>query len=168
MDSPEPPESSARDRLPELLKIGEFARLAGTNLRTLRYYEELDLLSPASRSPGGFRFYRRTDVNRLTMIRNLQDLGLHLERIRDLLATRQNLGDRGAFFCGVREALNEQNQLLQARIDGLEGQRLKIETALKKIGECADCPHSPSPQNNFCEPCQETDMGLPEGVSALF
>ena len=34
----------------ELLKIGDFARVAGTNLRTLRYYEELGLLTPAARS----------------------------------------------------------------------------------------------------------------------
>ena len=41
---------------PELLLIGEFAKLAGTNLRTLRYYEERGLFKPARRSRGGFRY----------------------------------------------------------------------------------------------------------------
>ena len=78
----------------ELLKIGEFAKFAQTNLRTLRYYEELGLLTPASRSQGGFRYYRRTDVNRLAMIRDLQSLGLQLERIRELMATRESIDDK--------------------------------------------------------------------------
>jgi hypothetical protein len=42
----------------KLLKIGAFAELAGTNLRTLCYYEEVGLLQPAARSSGGFRYYR--------------------------------------------------------------------------------------------------------------
>jgi DNA-binding transcriptional MerR regulator len=153
---------------PELLKIGDFARLAGTNLRTLRYYEELGLLAPASRSKGGFRYYRRSDVNRLEMIKSLQELGLQLERIRDLMATRQHLGDRHRFFSGVREALAEQDRLLDERIQGLEDQRGKIQSALGKISECDDCTHTPSPENNFCEPCQETERPLPADVSALF
>ena len=64
------------NRPDELLKIGAFAELAGTNLRTLRYYEEIGLLEPALRSRGRFRYYRPTDLNRVRMIRNLQDLGL--------------------------------------------------------------------------------------------
>ena len=42
----------------KLLKIGAFAELAGTNLRTPCYYEEVGLLQPAGRSSGGFRYYR--------------------------------------------------------------------------------------------------------------
>src|SRR4051812_49004365 len=81
-----------------LLKIGDFARLADTNLRTLRYYEELGLLAPASRSQGGFRYYRRTDVNRVHMIRDLQELGLQLDRIRELMAARENGEEREPFL----------------------------------------------------------------------
>ena len=58
----------------DLIKIGDFAELAGTNLRTLRYYEEIGLLAPAARSAGGFRYYRREDLDRLRMVASLQDL----------------------------------------------------------------------------------------------
>ena len=81
----------------DLLKIGDFARLAETNLRTLRYYEELGLLSPSHRSQGGFRYYRRTDVNRVNMIRDLQELGLQLEQIRELISVRA-VGEPGNVF----------------------------------------------------------------------
>ncbi len=151
-----------------LLKIGDFARLAGTNLRTLRYYEELGLMTPATRSKGGFRYYRATDVNRLNMIRSLQELGLHLDRIQELMAVRANAGDRGELLARVRAALNEQDVLLEAKIASLGEQRLKLRAAVDKVAHCEDCRHSPSAENNFCEPCVQTGDPLPEDISALY
>ncbi|MBI1381271.1 MAG: MerR family transcriptional regulator [Planctomycetaceae bacterium] len=159
------PTPFAPDRL---LKIGDFARLAGTNLRTLRYYEELGLLIPASRSDGGFRYYRPTDLNRLEMIKNLQDLGLPLERIGELMATRDAGLGRSSLLSRVAEALSEQDRLIEERIQLLEGQRAKLSAAARKLSQCADCPHTPGTVNNFCEPCVNTGEVLPEHLSALF
>jgi DNA-binding transcriptional MerR regulator len=153
---------------PGLLKIGDFAKIAGTNLRTLRYYEELGLLSPAQRSQGGFRYYRQTDLNRLNMIRDLQELGLHLDRIRDLMSTRDAAEDRVVFLRRVREALDEQDRLLRERIAGLEEQRSRIAAAASKISDCQCCKLLPTSSNNFCEPCAITGEPLPPKVSALF
>ncbi|MCC7012516.1 MAG: MerR family transcriptional regulator [Planctomycetes bacterium] len=158
----------ARTAAAELLKIGDFARLAGTNLRTLRYYEELGLLRPARRSQGGFRYYRRTDINRLNMIRDLQELGLHLDRIRELMSTRESDEARSVFLERVREALREQDRLLQERVAALEHQRARLAAAVGKLTECECCKHLPIPSNNFCEPCVVTGQPLPAKVSALF
>ena len=152
----------------ELLKIGDFAKLAGTNLRTLRYYEEMGLLIPASRSQGGFRYYRRTDLNLLNMIHDLQALGLPLERIRELMSTRESGRTRKEFLAKVGAALGEQDRLLQSRIAELEVQRKSIGIATAKLHECESCKHSPVSDNNFCEPCQVTGERLPETLSALF
>lgn len=156
---------------PDLLKIGEFARLAETNLRTLRYYEELGLLEPAARSTGGFRYYRQTDINRILMIRDLQELGLNLERIRDLISTRdalESVGGRAEFIRRVREALLEHDRLLAERMAALGDQRDKVGRALAKIEECRGCSHTPGPENNFCEPCTRDGARLPGHISALF
>lgn len=152
----------------ELLKIGEFARLASTNLRTLRYYEELGLLSPAGRSQGGFRFYRLTDINRVQMIRDMQELGLHLDRIRELISARQADEGRERFLDRVRQALEEQDRMLVERVRALDEQRKKVAQALHKINECRHCTHSPAADNNFCEPCTTTGEKLPEHLSALY
>ena len=152
----------------ELLKIGDFAKLAGTNLRTLRYYEELGLLAPAKRSDGGFRYYRRTDVNRLAMIHDLQELGLHLDRIRELMATHNSGEDRKQFFGRVRQALEEQDRLLAARMVELQRQRERIAVATEKVHECETCKHIPNADNNFCDPCAITGQILPPKLSALF
>ncbi|MBI5361856.1 MAG: MerR family transcriptional regulator [Planctomycetes bacterium] len=152
----------------DLLKIGDFAKLANTNLRTLRYYEELGLIQPAARSQGGFRYYRQTDIHRVQMIRDLQELGLHLDRIRELMAVRTQSEDRQLFLTRVREALTEQDRLLQEKMQVLEGQRRKVAQALHKANECNHCTHSPNEQNNFCEPCSTTGEKLPDHLSALF
>lgn len=152
----------------ELLKIGDFAKLAGTNLRTLRYYEEMGLLIPASRSAGGFRYYRRCDLNRLAMIHDLQSLGLPLERIRDLMAARDTAGARKDFLAKVRVALAEQDRLLSQRIESLSAQRESIARANAKLHDCEGCRHAPTSDNNYCDPCQMTGERLPTTLSALF
>ena len=153
---------------PELIKIGEFAKLAGTNLRTLRYYEELGLLAPAARSDGGFRYYRPVDLNRLRLIRDLQGLGLHLERIGELLAGPRLAQDRTEFIQRVREALREHDRLLAERVGELEEQRRGLAKALDKLKDCEGCIHTPGQENNHCEPCSITGEHLPPVVSALF
>jgi len=152
----------------DALKIGEFARLADTNLRTLRYYEELGLLRPSYRSAGGFRYYRRTDVNRVQLIRDLQELGLQLEQIRDLIAVREPESNRDQFVARVREALTVHSQLLLERLTALQEQQGKVDKALEKLARCEDCEHSPAPANNHCEPCVRTGEPLPDILSALF
>jgi DNA-binding transcriptional MerR regulator len=151
-----------------LIKIGDFAKLAGTNLRTLRYYEELGLLEPAQRSSGGFRFYRQTDVNRLNMIRDLQELGLHLDRIRELMPARCSTDAHAILLGRIRDALREQDRLLQERIATLEHHRARIAVAIAKVSDCERCRHEPNSSNNFCEPCSVTGEPLPPKVSALF
>jgi len=152
----------------ELIKIGDFAKLAGTNLRTVRYYEELGLLTPASRSSGGFRYYRIEDLDRLRMVGNLQRLGLELSRIRDLMYTRTPGSPRGEFLEHVRRALREQAALIDQRVAELGEQRQGLEQAMTKLTECESCDHHPEVGNNFCHPCQVDGKSLPTDLSALF
>lgn len=152
----------------DLIKIGDFAAMAGTNLRTLRYYEEIGLLRPASRSTGGFRFYRPEDLNRLRMVASLQRLGLELAQIRTLMDSRADGLPRKELLARVRRALDEQRALIAERIAALETQRGGLDEALAKLDSCEACTHSPAPSNNFCNPCQVDHRALPADLSALF
>jgi DNA-binding transcriptional MerR regulator len=152
----------------ELLKIGDFARRAGTNLRTLRYYEEIGLLHPATRSSGGFRYYRAQDLDRLRMVAGLQQLGLDLARIRELMDTRAEGLTRSAFMERVRGALRAQVSLIDERVKALAAQRDELGRAMDKLAECDRCDHSPTAENNFCHPCQVDGKLVPPGLSALF
>ena len=75
-------------------RIGEVAKQAGVSPRTLRYYQELGMLDPAGRSPGGSRRYSARDVARLTRILELRDvMGFDLERINAILHAEDRLAE---------------------------------------------------------------------------
>jgi DNA-binding transcriptional MerR regulator len=77
---------SATDTTPELLRIGEVARLVETTPRTIRYYEEIGLLPvSAERESGRHRLYSEGDVERLRELLRLKDLlGVSLEELKQL------------------------------------------------------------------------------------
>ena len=152
----------------ELIKIGVFAKLADTNLRTLRYYEEVGLLRPTARSQGGFRYYRHADLNRIALIRNLQELGLTLDEISDLIKDRDMRGERSELMDRVKETLRANSELLNCRLDQIQGQIGQVEAARTKLEECEECEVVPGPHNNHCEPCEKTGKCLPELLSGLF
>ena len=71
-----------------VFRIGEVAKLTGLTTRTLRYWEELELLQPSSYRTSGERLYSPADVARVTRIRNLQELlGFSLAEVRTVLGT---------------------------------------------------------------------------------
>lgn len=70
----------------ERMQIGEVAERTGLSLRTIRYYEEVGLVTPSARSQGGFRLYVESDVARLTLVKQMKPLGFQLEEMRELLA----------------------------------------------------------------------------------
>ncbi len=73
---------------PVVLRIGEVAKLTGLTSRTLRYWEELDLLRPSGYRGSGERLYSQTDMARVTRIRDLQELlGFSLAEVRVVLDT---------------------------------------------------------------------------------
>jgi DNA-binding transcriptional MerR regulator len=79
---------AATQAKPVLWRIGEVAKLTGVTTRALRYWEELGLLQPASRTDGGERLYTPADLRRVTRIRDWQELlGFSLEEVKAVLNT---------------------------------------------------------------------------------
>jgi DNA-binding transcriptional MerR regulator len=71
----------------DYLQIGEVAALTGLTQRTLRYYEELQLLDPPTRMAGGFRLYSPADVARVRRILQIKGLlGFSLAEVKAILA----------------------------------------------------------------------------------
>ena len=72
-------------------QIGEVAERTGLSLRTIRYYEEVGLVVPSSRSQGGFRLYTEADIARLELVMRMKPLDFSLEEMRDLLTALDGL-----------------------------------------------------------------------------
>jgi DNA-binding transcriptional MerR regulator len=67
------------------LAIGELAKLTGTKVVTVRYYERIGILPTPCRTEGNYRAYESAHLNTLRFIRRCRDLGFALDHIRDLL-----------------------------------------------------------------------------------
>lgn len=67
--------------------VQNLGRLAGVSTRTLRYYDEIDILKPAKITQSGYRIYGQAEVNRLQQIMFYKELGFSLESIKEIIAT---------------------------------------------------------------------------------
>src|SRR5947209_12107305 len=63
-------------------RIGELARRLGLNVRTLRYYESIGLLSRPARSGAGYRLYTSADEERLSFVLQAKRVGFSLSPTR--------------------------------------------------------------------------------------
>lgn len=67
------------------LTIGAFARLAGVNLETIRFYQRKGLLPEPNRPIGSIRRYGPADVDRVKFVKSAQRLGFNLDEVAQLL-----------------------------------------------------------------------------------
>lgn len=68
--------------LPDAISIGEAAKRSGVKVPTVRYYEQIGLLPPPSRTGTNRRLYSVADLRRLAFIRHARDLGFNVDSIR--------------------------------------------------------------------------------------
>lgn len=68
-----------------MYKINEVAKFAGVSTRTLRYYDEIGLLKPASFSESNYRYYSQKEVDLLQQILFFKELGYRLTEIKAIL-----------------------------------------------------------------------------------
>ncbi|MEK4426157.1 MerR family transcriptional regulator [Solibacillus sp. FSL K6-1523] len=68
-----------------LFTIGELVQKSGVNIRTLRYYDSLELLKPSDYTEGGHRLYSKEDLTLLQKIKALKFIGFPLKEIKDIL-----------------------------------------------------------------------------------
>ena len=67
--------------------ISELAGLAGISVRTLQYYDEIDLLKPAETQSNGYRSYGTRELKYLQQVLLYKELGYSLRQIREVLYT---------------------------------------------------------------------------------
>ncbi len=65
--------------------VQKLAQIAGVSSRTLRYYDEIGILKPARINSSGYRIYGQKEVDRLQQILFYRELGVDLERIKNII-----------------------------------------------------------------------------------
>lgn len=96
--------------------IGEFSKLTGLGIHTLRYYEQEGLITP-ERNSGNRRCYSDKDFTWVEFIKRLKDTGMPIKEIRRYAELRaagdSTLSERMEMLVQHRQALNEQISRLQ-------------------------------------------------------
>ncbi|MFJ2189412.1 MerR family transcriptional regulator [Kitasatospora sp. NPDC087861] len=95
-----------------LYTIGELARRSGLTVKTVRFYSDQGIVSPADRNPAGHRRYGVYAVARLELVRTLRELGLGLPAIRQVVDRELALP---AVAAAHAEALDVQIRVLRLR-----------------------------------------------------
>lgn len=70
---------------PDNLTIGAFAKTAGVNVETIRFYQQKGLLPTPERRYGSIRRYGNADVARVKFVKAAQRLGFSLDEVGQLL-----------------------------------------------------------------------------------
>jgi DNA-binding transcriptional MerR regulator len=86
-------------------RIGEFARLGATSIKTLRFYDELGLLQPVEvDARTRYRYYDAAQLRDLAAIRALKDLGASLADIRRVTSRPDDSRERRTLLTRLRAA----------------------------------------------------------------
>ncbi|QGU95960.1 MerR family transcriptional regulator [Clostridium bovifaecis] len=87
--------------------VQKLAKLAGVSTRTLRYYDEIGILKPARINSSGYRIYGEMEVNRLQQILFYRELGVSLDKIKDIVTSPS--------FDGSKALREHREKLLEKR-----------------------------------------------------
>lgn len=109
------------------LKIKELSTLSGLSVRTLHYYDQIDLLKPSRISESSYRYYDIHCLQRLQQIMFFRELDFPLKDIRDILANKDY--DATEILAKQYDLLLEKRKRIDRLID-LAKRRIKGEDTM--------------------------------------
>jgi DNA-binding transcriptional MerR regulator len=111
--------------------ICTLAKKAGCQVQTVRYYEQIGLLPPATRNAGNQRRYDNATLRRLTFIRHARDFGFSVEAVRELLG----MADHPNMPCDHADIIAKRHlDEVEARIERLSALRDELK---RMVAQCA-------------------------------
>src|SRR5690625_2324834 len=128
----------------KLYTVGELARLSGATIRTIQYYDKINLLEAKRDEKKNIRYYSKTDLITLQQILFYKRLGFPLKKIKNQLINFDEAADI--------------KQILKNQADILFQQEMEIKMNLAII-EAVNASIDTNPGQNL-EPIMELVLGL--------
>ena len=120
------------------MNIGEVSDRAGLPAKTIRYYEDIGLVTP-QRGANGYRSFRESDLHKLAFLARARALGFSIEDCRTLMALYQ---DEARASGDVKRVAEEHLARIDEKIAQLHSMR---QTLAELVHAChgddrPDCP----------------------------
>jgi len=120
------------------MNIGEVSRASGLPAKTIRYYEDIDLVRPA-RGANGYREFSEQDTHKLAFLGRSRSLGFTIEDCRKLLSLYE---DRDRASANVKALASEHLDRITQKIEELQALKSALETLVVRChgDDRPDCP----------------------------
>jgi len=152
MDPVRLPIAKLTDTLPEappaperLLQVGDLAREAGKTVRALHLYEELGLLVPHARSKGRYRLYGPEALLRVRWIGKLQEMGLSLAEVAELVRDWESTVSAPWAMEKMRALFDERLRQTREQLEKLRSLETELKASLAYLDVCESCDPVRSP-----------------------
>jgi len=130
------------------LRISDVAERTGFSAATLRYYEQIGLVTPAGRTDAGYRVYDERALTRLGFIGRAKHLGLALGEIRELADLWD--GDRcPPVLDRLRRVLDDRRTAVRAQIAAARS-AAELDAVAARLARAAPGDHPDGPCDDGC------------------
>jgi DNA-binding transcriptional MerR regulator len=105
-----------------VFSIGQFSRISGLTVKTIRLYHDEGLIIPARVDPAtGYRYFDQRNVEQARMIQHLRDLAFPLADIKEILERSRDDADLLGLLERQKAAIEERARKLHLIVDKLDG-----------------------------------------------
>ena len=121
------------------MNIGQVAKACGLPVKTVRYYDEIGLVTPRHRSDSGYRQYGTTELSKLVFARRARAFGFSIDETRELLSLYE---DQDRSSADVKRIAQAQLDEITRRMAELDALRAELEHLVHAChgDERPDCP----------------------------
>jgi len=119
--------------------ISEASKLSGLPTKTIRYYHDIQLVSPNGVAVNGYRDYGEIELSKLVFIRKAREFGFSIEECRELLSLYE---DTNRASSDVKRIATERINLIDRKLHELQSLRDELGHLVETCSgdERPDCP----------------------------
>ena len=137
----------------DLLQVGELAKATGKTVRAIHLYEELGLLRAHDRSKDRYRLFTTDALIRVRWISKLQNLGLSLAEIQELVREQDGSGSATLAAQKLKQAYVGRLAETRRKMEELRELEAELEQSLAYLTACDSACESKAPVHS-CPSCE--------------
>ncbi len=122
-----------------MFSIGAMSKTTGIKIPTIRYYEQVGLITAQHRTEGNQRRFGPEELERLTFIKHARELGFSIEAISALIELSEKPDQSCSIATGIAASQLKDVQTKIARLIKLESELTRITNGCSGKGTGSQC-----------------------------